>query len=108
MQKLKIPGDSVKLIFINGTHAKFNTILKDGDRLNVVDLRKRALVFEYRILNKEYRIMKFNMIFPYFDISSPDKSGFSTYSNFYGLKKMLKSTTLGDRLGVSPPVGCGY
>jgi hypothetical protein len=38
--------------------------------------------------------MKFNMIFPYFAISSPDKSGFSTYSKFYGSIKMLKSTTL--------------
>ena len=36
----------------------------------LLTLRKRALVFEYRILNKECRIMKFNMIFPYFDIIS--------------------------------------
>jgi hypothetical protein len=66
---------------------------------NVVDLRKRELVFEYRILNKECRIMKFNMIFPYFDISYPDKSEFSIYSKFYGSKKMLTSTTLGIRGG---------
>ena len=68
-------------------------------RSNVVDLRKSALVFEYRILNKECRIMKFNMIFPYFNISFPDKSRFSTYSKFYDSKKMLKSTTLGVRGG---------
>jgi hypothetical protein len=33
--------------------------------------------------------MKFNMMFHYFDISSPDKSGFSIYSKFYGSKKCL-------------------
>ena len=58
-------------------------------RSNVVDLRKSALVFEYRILNKECRIMKFNMMFPYFDISSPGKSRFSIYSKLYDLKKCL-------------------
>ncbi len=35
IQKLKIPVDSVKLIFINGVHAKIDTILKDGDRLGL-------------------------------------------------------------------------
>ena len=35
IQKLKIPGDSVKLIFINGVHAKRDTTLKDGDRLGL-------------------------------------------------------------------------
>ena len=35
MQKLKIPADLVKLIFINGVHAKRDTILKDGDRLGL-------------------------------------------------------------------------
>ena len=35
IQKLKIPADSVKLIFINGVHAKVDTILKDGDRLGL-------------------------------------------------------------------------
>ena len=35
IQKLKIPGDLVKLIFINGVHSKKNTILKDGDRLGL-------------------------------------------------------------------------
>jgi len=33
--KLKIPADSVKLIFINGVHAKVDTPLKDGDRLGL-------------------------------------------------------------------------
>lgn len=35
IQKLKVPVDSVKLIFINGVHAERNTILKDGDRLGL-------------------------------------------------------------------------
>ena len=35
IQKVKIPVDSVKLIFINGVHAKRDTILKDGDRLGL-------------------------------------------------------------------------
>jgi len=35
IQKLKIPGNLVKLIFINGVHAKKDTILKDGDRLGL-------------------------------------------------------------------------
>lgn len=35
IQKLKIPADLVKLIFINGVHAKVDTILKDGDRLGL-------------------------------------------------------------------------
>ena len=35
IQKLKVPADSVKLIFINGVHAKRDTILKDGDRLGL-------------------------------------------------------------------------
>ena len=35
IQKLKIPVDSVKLIFINGVHAKVDTPLKDGDRLGL-------------------------------------------------------------------------
>ncbi|MEA3435609.1 MAG: MoaD/ThiS family protein [Thermodesulfobacteriota bacterium] len=35
IQKLKIPADSVKLIFINGVHAKRDTTLQDGDRLGL-------------------------------------------------------------------------
>jgi len=35
IQKLKISGDSVKLIFINGVHAEKDTTLKDGDRLGL-------------------------------------------------------------------------
>ena len=35
IQKLKIPADLIKLIFINGVHAKRDTILKDGDRLGL-------------------------------------------------------------------------
>ena len=35
IQNMKIPVDSVKLIFINGVHAKRDTTLKDGDRLGL-------------------------------------------------------------------------
>ncbi|MDY6792450.1 MAG: MoaD/ThiS family protein [Thermodesulfobacteriota bacterium] len=35
IQKLKIPEDSVKLIFINGVHAKTDSTLKNGDRLGL-------------------------------------------------------------------------
>ncbi len=35
IQKLEVPADSVKLIFVNGIHAKRDTILKDGDRLGL-------------------------------------------------------------------------
>ena len=35
IQKLEIPVDSVKFIFVNGIHAKRDTILKDGDRLGL-------------------------------------------------------------------------
>jgi len=33
--QLKIPDESVKLVFINGVHAKPDAILRDGDRLGV-------------------------------------------------------------------------
>ncbi len=32
---LKIPGDSIKIIFLNGVHAGSDAILRDGDRLGV-------------------------------------------------------------------------
>jgi len=35
LERLGIPGDSVKLIFINGVHAKKTTILTDGDRVGL-------------------------------------------------------------------------
>jgi molybdopterin converting factor small subunit len=35
IQKLRIPIDSVKLIFVNGVHAKVDTALNDGDRLGL-------------------------------------------------------------------------
>jgi sulfur carrier protein ThiS len=35
LEQLKVPPDSVKLIFINGVHASGDVILKDGDRLGV-------------------------------------------------------------------------
>ncbi len=35
IRKLQIQDDLVKLIFINGVHAKRDTILKDGDRLGL-------------------------------------------------------------------------
>ncbi len=35
LEKLKVPLETVKLIFVNGVHAKDNEVLKDGDRLGV-------------------------------------------------------------------------
>jgi len=35
IQKLKIPLDSVKLIFINGVHARAGSTLNEGDRLGL-------------------------------------------------------------------------
>jgi molybdopterin converting factor small subunit len=35
VQKLEVPAESVKLIFVNGIHAKRETTLKDGDRLGI-------------------------------------------------------------------------
>jgi sulfur-carrier protein len=35
LENLKVPLDTVKLIFLNGIHAKDNEVLKDGDRLGV-------------------------------------------------------------------------
>jgi molybdopterin synthase sulfur carrier subunit len=35
LENLKVPLETVKLIFLNGIHAKENDVLKDGDRLGV-------------------------------------------------------------------------
>jgi molybdopterin converting factor small subunit len=35
LENLKVPLENVKLIFLNGIHAKDNEVLKDGDRLGV-------------------------------------------------------------------------
>ena len=35
LQSLNVPLETVKLIFVNGVHAKDNDVLKDGDRLGV-------------------------------------------------------------------------
>jgi molybdopterin converting factor small subunit len=35
LEKLKVPLETVKLVFLNGTHAKGDEVLKDGDRLGV-------------------------------------------------------------------------
>jgi molybdopterin converting factor small subunit len=35
LEELKVPLETVKLLFVNGVHAKDNDILKDGDRLGV-------------------------------------------------------------------------
>jgi len=35
LEDLKVPIETVKLIFLNGIHAKNNEVLKDGDRLGV-------------------------------------------------------------------------
>lgn len=35
LESLKVPLGTVKLIFVNGIHAKVEEVLKDGDRLGV-------------------------------------------------------------------------
>jgi len=35
LENLKVPLETVKLIFLNGIHAKDDEILKEGDRLGV-------------------------------------------------------------------------
>ena len=35
LEELKVPLETVKLLFVNGVHAKDNDVLKDGDRLGV-------------------------------------------------------------------------
>jgi molybdopterin converting factor small subunit len=35
LENLKVPLETVKLIFVNGIHAKDDDVLKDGDRLGV-------------------------------------------------------------------------
>ena len=35
LESLKVPLETVKLIFLNGIHAKADNVLKDGDRLGV-------------------------------------------------------------------------
>ena len=35
LENLKVPLETVKLIFLNGIHAKDREVLKDGDRLGV-------------------------------------------------------------------------
>jgi molybdopterin converting factor small subunit len=35
LQNLKVPLETVKLIFVNGIHAKEDDLLKEGDRVGV-------------------------------------------------------------------------
>jgi sulfur carrier protein ThiS len=35
LENLKVPLETVKLVFLNGTHAKGHEVLRDGDRLGV-------------------------------------------------------------------------
>jgi molybdopterin converting factor small subunit len=35
LENLKVPLETVKLIFVNGVHAKNDDVLKEGDRLGV-------------------------------------------------------------------------
>ena len=35
LQHLKVPADAVKIIFLNGVHARGDEILKQGDRVGV-------------------------------------------------------------------------
>ena len=35
LEQLKIPAHAVKLVFLNGVHARGEEVLKDGDRVGV-------------------------------------------------------------------------
>ncbi|MFH1481261.1 MAG: MoaD/ThiS family protein [Pseudomonadota bacterium] len=35
MEQLKVPSDAVKIVFLNGVHARGDEILNEGDRLGV-------------------------------------------------------------------------
>lgn len=35
LENLKIPADAVRIIFLNGVHAREDEILKEGDRVGV-------------------------------------------------------------------------
>ncbi len=35
VDRLKLPQKTIKLIFVNGVHAKLDTILTDGDRVGL-------------------------------------------------------------------------
>jgi molybdopterin converting factor small subunit len=35
LEAMKVPVNAVKLIFLNGTHAKGDRVLKEGDRVGV-------------------------------------------------------------------------
>ena len=35
LEELKVPADEVKIVFLNGVHAKGDEILQEGDRLGV-------------------------------------------------------------------------
>ena len=35
LKKLKIPDNELKLVFLNGVHAREDEILKDGDRVGI-------------------------------------------------------------------------
>lgn len=35
LRQLKIPKKEIKLVFLNGIHSNFETVLKHGDRLGV-------------------------------------------------------------------------
>ena len=35
LSKMKIPPNAIKIMFLNGVHAKGGEVLKDGDRLGV-------------------------------------------------------------------------
>ena len=36
LEQLKLPAHAVKLVFLNGVHARGDEILKDGDRVGVL------------------------------------------------------------------------
>ena len=36
LEQLKLPAHAVKLVFLNGVHARGDEILKDGDRVGII------------------------------------------------------------------------
>lgn len=36
--RLRVPSDQIKIIFVNGVHAKLDTVLKEGDRVGLFPL----------------------------------------------------------------------
>lgn len=44
LEQLKVPLDSVKIIFVNGLHAEADEILKEGDRVGIFSAGSRGVI----------------------------------------------------------------